>query len=86
MSNLRTPFEDRKHRRIYCGDLIRSPHFKDGRGKQYWLYHVAVERDGHYYAVPTSHADPRLVKEGGDALLNLLAQVGEIIHEGIYRE
>ena len=55
---------------VYPGDLIRSPHFKDRRGRQYWLYHVAVYRDGALFLVPTSHLEPTQVKGGGSCLLS----------------
>lgn len=56
---------DCKGRPIYPGDLLKSYHFTDRRRKRHWLYHVAVIHDGHLEAVPTSHLQPGMEKQGG---------------------
>lgn len=56
---------DAKGYPIYPGDLLRSPHFVGARRKQYWLYHVVVERDGHMELVPTCHLEPRFAARSG---------------------
>lgn len=58
-------FYDKRGVPIHDGDLIKSPHFIDNRGKKYYLYHVAVLVDGYYDMVPTAHLQPSLVKDGG---------------------
>lgn len=42
---------------IYPGDLIRSPHFVDRRGRRRWLYHVAVRRNGRLWMIPARQLD-----------------------------
>lgn len=55
---------------VYPGDLIRSYHFRDRRGRTYYLYHVAVFKDGAMWLVPTSHLEPTKSKGGGSCLLS----------------
>lgn len=55
---------------IYPGDLLRSPHFKDRRGRNHYLYHVAVCEDGAMWMVPTSHLEKTAVAGGGRCLLS----------------
>lgn len=67
-------------REIYPGDLLKSPHFRDGR-RQYWLYHVAVMRDKAMWAVPVSHLEPTRRSNHGACLLGpQIAATMEIIH------
>lgn len=60
---------------IYPGDLLRTPHFRGRRRKQYYLYHVATfDQDaGAMRMVPTCHLDPALRDSpdhrGGNPLL-----------------
>lgn len=49
------PCFDIKGRQIEAGDLLRSEHFMLLKKKLY-LYHVAMVRDGHLYAVPLKEA------------------------------
>jgi hypothetical protein len=56
---------------IHEGDLIRTPHYIGGRRKQHYLYHVAVEREGVLFMIPTSHLVPDLVKGGGACRLDI---------------
>lgn len=56
---------DSKGYPIYPGDLLRSLHFTGARRKRYWLYHVAVEVDGHLELVPTSHLEGRFARTSG---------------------
>ena len=66
---------------IYPGDLLKSYHFTDRRRRKWYLYHVAVMRDGALRMVPTSHLEPTLVSGGGGCLLSdELANALEVIH------
>ena len=64
-----TMFYDRRGIPIHSGDLLRALHFIGARRKRYYLYHVAVNRDGHWWLVPTGHLDPSRVSGGGDCWL-----------------
>jgi hypothetical protein len=55
---------------VHPGDLIRSYHFRDRRGKYYYLYHTAVFKDGAMYMVPTEHLEPTKVSGGGSCMLS----------------
>lgn len=71
---------DANGRKIYEGDLLRSPHFRGRRGKMFYLYHVVVVRDGRLWMVPTSHlAGEAYIKGGGDCLLKFRSPNTEII-------
>jgi hypothetical protein len=75
---------DRRGIPIYPGDLIRSPHFKDRRGKQWWLYHVAVwnAAKGAMEMVPASHLEPTKVDGGGRCWLNQCHAIAVEIIDG----
>lgn len=60
---------------ICPGDLLRTPHFRGARRKQYYLYHVAVMKDGHLYAVPTQNLEPTMSNSGGTCLVKDLPPV-----------
>ena len=55
---------------IYPGDLLRSYHFTDRKGRKYYLYHTAVYRDGAMVMVPTCHLEPTRIKGGGSCLMS----------------
>lgn len=55
---------DSTGREIMEGDLLRSPHFRDGERNVY-LYHVVRESDGHLEMVPINY-EP---KNGGKCWL-----------------
>jgi hypothetical protein len=38
-------YRDKNGRQIFAGDLVRSKHFKDRRGKQHYLYHGIVRNE-----------------------------------------
>ena len=66
---------------IYAGDLLRAVHFRDARGKRYYLYHVAVMRDGCLYGVPTQNLEPTMDGHGGTFRLTAEdAAVRTILH------
>ena len=73
-------YRDVKGREICVGDLLRSPHFVGARRKKFYLYHVAVNREGVMYAVPTSHMEPSLRQYGGDCPLGYVHKYMEILH------
>ncbi len=67
-------FYDRRGVPIYPGDLLRTDHFVEPNGKKHYLYHVAVENDGHLEMVPTSHlAGPKWVRGGGRCWLSAVS-------------
>lgn len=71
---------DRRGVPIYPGDLLKSFHFTGPRRKKYWLYHVAVLRDGYLEMVPTSELEPTLRNRGGCCwLLPEMAEEIEVI-------
>lgn len=59
---------------IYPGDLLRTPHFRDRRRRQHWLYHTVVSDTVHgetaLRMVPTSHLEPTRRAAGGSCLLS----------------
>lgn len=55
-------------REIHPGDLLRSFHFKDGRRRTWWLYHVVVKRGTDLVAVPTTELGTGR-KDGGRVTL-----------------
>lgn len=70
---------------IYPGDLFRTPHYRDRRRRQHYLYHTVVRHwDGQVWAlrlVPTSHLEPTKARGGGDCLLTPeLAAAGRVIY------
>ena len=67
---------------IYPGDLLRSFHFMGSRyGRYYYLYHVAVLRDGELDMVPTAYLEKSLIAGGGRChLTERLAAETEIIN------
>lgn len=70
---------DRLGRKIMPGDLLRSPHFTDRKGRRkWWLYHTVVKRAGQLWAVPTCHLEPTMNNGGGDCPVEWLKQA-EII-------
>lgn len=74
------PYFDMHGRKIEEGDLLRSPHFRGPRRKMFYLYHVAVVRDGRMWMVPTSHLAGESFKKGGGACpLSCLDGAVEII-------
>lgn len=50
---------------IYPGDLLRRPHFRGRRRKQYYLYHVAVLDGEHMVMRPTCYLEPTKRNIGG---------------------
>ena len=65
---------------IYPGDLLKTYHFTDGRGRKRWLYHTAVFVEGHMRMVPTCHLQPDRVKGGGECLMTEeLAAAAQVI-------
>ncbi len=65
---------------IYPGDLLKSPHFVDRRGRRHWLYHVAVQGQRCMEMVPVSHLEPTKVLGGGRCWLSHeLARIAEVI-------
>jgi hypothetical protein len=60
---------DKKGVPIYPGDLIRSFHFRGARRKIYYLYHVAVLKNGRMWMVPTCYLDPTIKDTGGRCYL-----------------
>ncbi len=71
---------DRKGVPIYPGDLLRSDHFRDRRGKRYYLYHVAVYKDSALYMTPVAFLEPTKRTGGGECLLSdELAAVAEVL-------
>lgn len=50
---------------IYRGDLIRTFHFRGPRRRIWYLYHVAVLKDGRLELAPTSHLEPTKIGGGG---------------------
>lgn len=44
---------------------MRSPHFRDRRRHQHWLYHVAVLRKAGLYMVPPQYMDITCTDSGG---------------------
>ena len=73
-------FYDKRGVPIHAGDLIKSPHFIDNRGKKYYLYHVAVLVDGSYDMVPTSHLQPSVRPGGRCHMSQDLVSNSEVIH------
>lgn len=65
---------------IYPGDLLRTPHYRDRRRRQHYLYHTAVYHDdGQCKAVrmvPTQYLDPSVERTGGECMLTDLAASG----------
>lgn len=43
---------DANGREFKVGDLVRTPHFRGPRRKQFYLYHVITRRDDYLWAVP----------------------------------
>ena len=66
---------------IHPGDLLKTYHFRDYLGRDRYLYHVAVIRDGELWMVPVSHMHPPKIKGGGDCMItNDIVARAEIIH------
>lgn len=63
-------FHDSKGVPIYPGDLLRTPHFRDRRGRLHYLYHTVVETDDRLEMVPTSHLEPSKRDGGGRCWLS----------------
>ena len=65
---------DRRGTPIHPGDLLRTPHFRDRRRRQHYLYHTVVVVDGGacraMRMVPTSELEPTLRDRGGVCLLS----------------
>ena len=59
---------------IYPGDLLRTPHFRDRRRKQHYLYHtIALQKvrgTTALWMIPTSHLEPTKRNGGGSCLLS----------------
>ena len=74
---------------IYAGDLLRSPHFRGRRRRQYYLYHVAVfdTTAGGLRLVPYIHLDPALRDSpdhhGGNPLLSDALAMSVTIIDGV---
>ena len=68
-------YRDETGREIMRGDLIRSPHFRGARRKQYYLYHVVTVVNDGLYCVPTARLDdnPFKPRQGGACWLQALA-------------
>lgn len=61
---------DKNGREIKDGDLIRQPHFRGARRKQFYIYHVAVDRGGRLYGVPVSELSPTVkARDGGGTFI-----------------
>ncbi len=60
---------DRAGYPIYPGDLIRTPHYQDRRGKMKYFYHTAVCENEVMWLVPTCHLEPTLAGKKGRCLL-----------------
>ena len=76
---MKTEFFDRKGRLIRVGDLVRSPHYRDRRWGQQWLYHSIVANGEYLEAVPTEELATG-VKDGGRVWINAIsASTVEII-------
>lgn len=75
---------DRRGVPIYPGDLLKTDHFVDRRGKRYYLYHVVVERKdegGCLEMVPASHLEPRFRNQGGRCWLKTVdLRQSKVIH------
>lgn len=73
---------DRKGYPIYPGDLLRTPHYRDRRWGQQWLYHTAIwnETKKTMEMVPTSELESSLIGRGGRCWLTAsMAGDAEII-------
>jgi len=67
---------------IYPGDLIRSYHFQDRRGRTFYLYHTAVFKDGAMWMVPTDHLQPEKISGGGSCLLSQGLMANAVVISG----
>jgi hypothetical protein len=67
-------YYDQKGVPIYPGDLLKSFHFRDRRRRRYYLYHVAVLRDGYLMAVPVSELEPTKANRGGTCHVKYIAR------------
>lgn len=67
MTNQQSPLCDKNGREFRCGDLVRTPHFRDRqRRKTRYLYHVVCATDGpHVELVPAEYLDPSRKDTGG---------------------
>lgn len=52
-------YYDVNRRPIRQGDLLRTPHFRDRRRRQFYLYHVVTLIDGRLWMIPASELDER---------------------------
>ena len=59
---------DRNGVPIHPGDLLRTPHFRDRRRRQHYLYHTAVYHDDG--TCRAMRMVPTLVGRGGNCLLS----------------
>ena len=55
---------------IHPGDLLRTLHFRDSRGKRYYLYHVAVLKGEHVYMKPVHYLEPSIRQTGGECRID----------------
>ena len=63
-------FYDAKRRPIQPGDLLRTFHFRAARRREKWfLYHVAVVRDGRLWMVPVHELEPSMEGRGGACVM-----------------
>ena len=69
---------------IYLGDLIRTPHFRDKRRVQRWLYHVVCRHEGAMEVMPVERVAFPRKDTGGSCWLHALSNpegyiAGEVI-------
>ncbi len=64
---------------IYPGDLLRTPHYTDFRGKTRYLFHVAVYEKQTMYMVPVFYLEPTMAETGGKCQLVYIAKTCRVI-------
>lgn len=57
---------DKNNRPIISGDLLKTFHYRVAHRRQkFYLYHIAVQKEGYMQAVPVHYLDPNTKDSGG---------------------